>query len=181
ALLAASLLFELRGTAWGAAPAPSLEYDVKAAFLFNFAKFVEWPPETFPDERAPLALCIIGDDPFGASLESLVAGEKLDHRPLTVRHTSRPGDLKSCQIAFIARSEEARMPEILAALRGTSVLSVGESDHFAEQGGIIQFVLEANRVRFAVNLDALEHTRLKASSKLLRLARVISGPHGGSP
>ena len=158
----------------GAPPPPPhpLEYEVKAAFLFNFAKFVEWPPESFND-RDSLAICIFGEDPFGGSLESTVAGEKIGGRQLRVRQVERPGELRSCQIAFIGRSERERVPEVLAALRGANVLTVGEPDRFAEQGGMVRFFLEANRVRFEINLDAVERTRLQVSSKLLRVARVV--------
>lgn len=159
------------GALRGAAPRP-LEYEVKAAFLFNFAKFVEWPPDSFR-EPAALAICVFGEDPFGAVLDRTVAGEKLGDRPLQVRRTDRLSDLRSCQIAFIGDSERERVPEILASLRGANVLTVGESDRFAEQGGMVRFFLEANRVRFEINLDAVERTPLAVSSKLLRVARVV--------
>jgi hypothetical protein len=160
-------------TAAAAPPPPPLEYKVKAAFLFNFAKFVTWPPEAFRDPRDPFALCIFGADPFGGDLDAIVAGERLDTRPLEVRRVKRLDDLRSCQIAFFSRAESGRLPEILASLRGSNVLTVGESEDFAAQGGIVQFVLDGKRVRFDVNLDALERTRLAVSSKLLRLARVV--------
>jgi hypothetical protein len=181
ALLATGLLWLASGLTWlagGAAPLPGapaprpLEYEVKAAFLFNFAKFVEWPPESFREHDA-LAICVFGEDPFGGILESTVAGEKLGGRPLQVRQVERASELKSCQIVFISQSERERVPEILAGLRGANVLTVGENGRFAEQGGMVRFFLEANRVRFEINLDALERTRLLVSSKLLRVARVV--------
>jgi len=155
-----------------AAPPRPLEYEVKAAFLFNFAKFVEWPPDAFR-EHDPLTICIFGEDPFGAVLDGTLAGETLAGRPLQARRTDRPGELRSCQIVFIGQAERERVPEVLASLRGANVLTVGESDRFAEQGGMVRFFVEANRVRFEVNLDALERTRLVVSSKLLRVARVV--------
>jgi YfiR/HmsC-like len=162
-------------------PAAPLEYKVKAAFLFNFAKFVTWPPETFRDPRDPLALCVFGADPFGGDLDAIVAGERLEARPLEVRRVNRLDDLRSCQIAFFSRAEAGRLPEILASLRGSNVLTVGESKRFAEQGGLIRFVLDGKRVRFEVNLDALERTRLTVSSKLLRVAQVVRPDSRGAP
>jgi hypothetical protein len=156
-----------------APPAPSLEYDVKAAFLYNFAKFVEWPVEARGGERDPLTLCIFGADPFGSRLVELVKGETVAGRTLAVRNVRQLSELRSCHIAFFSRAEEERVPEALSGLHGSNVLTVGEGDDFAEQGGIVQFYLEENRVRFAINLDALEGTRLRVSSKLLRLARVV--------
>jgi hypothetical protein len=178
---AAGLLWLASGLTWlaagamplrGAPPPHPLEYEVKAAFLFNFAKFVEWPPESF-QEHGALTICVFGEDPFGGILESTVAGENLAGRPLRVRQVDRASALRSCQVAFISQSERERVPEILAGLRGANVLTVGESDSFAEQGGMVRFFLEANRVRFEINLDALERTRLQVSSKLLRVARVV--------
>jgi hypothetical protein len=181
ALLAAAALLPHAAAAAAPPPPAPLEYKVKAAFLFNFAKFVTWPPEAFRDPRDPLALCIFGADPFGGDLDAIVAGERLDARPLEVRRVKRLDDLRSCQIAFFSRVESARLPEILASLRGSNVLTVGESEGFADQGGIVQFVLDGKRVRFDVNLDALERTHLAASSKLLRVARVVRPETRGGP
>jgi len=166
--------------ALAAAAESASEYQVKAAFLFNFAKFVEWPPESFAAEGDSLALCIFGEDPFGTRLDELVTGEKIAGRTLAVRRIRRLSELKPCHIVFLSRAERGRVPEVLASLHGGDVLSVGESERFAEQGGIIQLYLEGNKVHFMVNLDALERTRLKMSSKLLRVARVMRPEaHGG--
>jgi|HubBroStandDraft_3_1064219.scaffolds.fasta_scaffold41111_2 hypothetical protein len=162
-------------------PASVLEYDVKAAFLYNFAKFVEWPPEGPGGQGEPLNLCIFGEDPFGSRLDDLVGGERIEGRRIAVRRIRRSSELRSCHIVFLSRAERRRVPEAVAALRGRDVLTVGESEGFADAGGIIQLFVEANKVRFAVNLDALERTRLKVSSKLLRVARVVrpEGKSGG--
>jgi hypothetical protein len=166
-----------------APPAPSLEYDVKAAFLYNFAKFVEWPAEARGGEHDPLSLCIFGADPFGSRLDELVKGETIAGRSLAVRRIRQLSEIKSCHIAFFSHAEAEQVPAALASLRGSNVLTVGEDDGFAEQGGMIQFYLAENRVRFAINLDALEGTHLRVSSKLLRLARVLhpAARGGGGP
>jgi hypothetical protein len=157
-----------------------LEYEVKAAFLFNFAKFVEWPPDAFPDPATPVTICIVGEDPFGQGLDAVVEGETLNGRRLAVRRLRDLLQARDCHVLFVSRSEKERLPALLAGLRSGGVLTVGEGDGFLEQGGMIRFVLEQNRVRFDINLDAAEHARLKLSSKLLRLARVVNPQRRGA-
>jgi len=167
----------LAGPAGAAAPRSS-EYTLKAAFLFNFTKFVDWPADAFADEKSPFNLCVLGgEDPFGGSLDELVANEAVNGRPIAVRRRVRGADLRTCQILFIGRAERERQPEVLASLRGLPVLTVGETDRFLSEGGLFNFFLEANRVRFEVNLAAVERTPLKISSKLLRLAKVTAEEH----
>jgi hypothetical protein len=159
--------------ALAAAPPRPLEYEVKAAFLFNFAKFVEWPPDSFR-EREPLTICIFGEDPFGAVLDGTLAGETLAGRPLQARRTDRPGELRSCQIVFIGQAERERVPEVLASLRGANVLTVGESDRFLATGGMIEFFNDHSHVRLRINLEAARASALQISSKLLRVAQVVA-------
>jgi hypothetical protein len=156
----------------GAEARSNLEYQVKAAFLFNFAKFVEWPADAFDGPQDPVAICVLGKDPFGESLDSVVRGETVNGRRLVVRRPRNPVETRDCQIVFLARSERAYQDEVLSFVEG-AILTVGEDDGFLTEGGIISFVLEQNRVRFEVNLAAAEAHRLKLSSKLLRLARSV--------
>jgi hypothetical protein len=178
ALLLGGLLAMAATTgAVGAAPRsePSAEYALKAAVLFNFTKFVDWPADAFPDGKSPFHLCILGEDPFGAVLDAMVANEVWNGRPIAVRRLPRGADPRACQILFLARGEgerHAEDAEVLAGLRGTNVLAVGETDRFLAEGGHIRVFLDANRVRFEVNLPAVKTTRIKISSKLLRLARL---------
>jgi hypothetical protein len=151
------------------------EYAVKAAFLYNFAKFVEWPPEAMGSGSSPLVLGVLGDDPFGAAIDQVVAGKTANGRQLVVRRLKWGQDLKQCHILFISSSERKRLAEILGALRGASILTVGDMDQFGQQGGMIQFVIEQNRVRFEINIGAAQQGRLKLSSKLLALARNVRG------
>ena len=153
--------------------APDSERDVKAAFLYNFAKFVEWPPETFADAASPMVLCVLDDEPLGASLRATVKGEKLNERRLVVRLLRDPQATQGCHVLFVG-AEKGRLPEILASLRGAGVLTVGGAGDFLDRGGMIRLFLEQNRVRFDINLDAAEQSHLKLSSKLLRLARAIN-------
>jgi YfiR/HmsC-like len=149
------------------------EYQVKAAYLFNFLKFVEWPEDAFPDSLAPIVIGVVGDDPFGSTLPQVITGKTVQGRDLVV-HTFRTGEnLRSAQILFISASEKKRVPSILSSLRGSSVLTVADLEGFLEEGGMIQFVNENDRIRFAINLTATSQAKLKLSSKLLSLAKTV--------
>jgi hypothetical protein len=149
------------------------EYQVKAAFLYNFAKFVEWLPSSFSDASAPLQICVFGRDPFGEELRDITKEKTVNGRTLQVHHVVDLLHARSCHILFIASSEEAQVKQIVEGLRGASVLTVGDTKGFAEQGAMINFVLENDRVRFEVNCKAAELAGLKISSKLLSVAKLI--------
>jgi hypothetical protein len=149
------------------------EYEIKAAFLYNFAKFVEWPPGTFADPDVPFTFCILGPDPFGHALEDAILGKTIEGRRIALVRAKRVQDLPACHIVFVSSTENSRLLEILAGMYGRSVLVVGETENFASSGGTIQFILEGNRVRFAVNPNAADRARLKISSKLLSLAHIV--------
>jgi hypothetical protein len=151
--------------------AQELEYQLKAAFLYNFVKFVEWPPEAFAGERSPLTICVYGADPFGDTLDGVVRGETLGERSLLVQRPEALDDLRDCHVLFVSRSERQRMPEILSRVEGAPVLTVGDTDGFLRAGGMINFVLEENKVRFLINPEAAGRSSLRISSKLLRLAK----------
>ena len=172
-LAALILLLVVFRPAAGAQNAVSLEYDVKAAFLYNFTKFVEWPASAFP-ERGALRVCVLGDDPFGKSLQTVVEGEQVQGRPITLLRIDSLGDPRLCHILFLSRTETERFPAVLAAVRGAPVLTVGEAPGILEKGAGVNFVLKEGKVRVEINQAAVEGTGLKMSSKLLRLAtRVI--------
>jgi YfiR/HmsC-like len=158
-------------------PAPAQEsmpeYQVKAAYLFNFLKFVDWPDDAFADPLAPIVIGILGDDPFGSSLPQVVVGKTVQGRDLVIRAYHDGENLRGAQILFISSSEKKRLPVILSSLRGSSVLTVADMDGFLDCGGMIQFVPESNRVRFAINADATRRGRLQMSSKLMSLAKSV--------
>lgn len=155
------------------------EYAVKAAFLFHFAQFVEWPDETFKDANSPLTYCTIGDDPFQGSLDTILSGKTIGTRPFRVVHFKHPQEIQGCQVLFIGAAEKTVLREILAKPKANSALTVGESEHFAQDGGMIGFVLEENKIRFEINLEAAQKAKLKISSRLLALAKnVIGGQRG---
>ena len=158
------------------ARAQFVEYDVKAAFLASFAQFVKWPPAAFSDPAAPFSIGILGDDPFGGSLEKIVKGQTVAGRKIVIRRGRRPEDVRSCQVVFIAKSERRRLAELIAGLQGASILIVGESEQFTRQGGAIGFTMEADKVRFEINSGSAQRAGLELSSRLMKLGRGAAPP-----
>jgi hypothetical protein len=154
---------------------PSREYQLKAVFLFNFAQFVSWPPAVFADPNAPLVIGVIGDDPFGPYLDETVRGEKVGGHPLVIRRYAQAEDIKDCHILFIGPSQNNQMKEIIRGLKGRCVLTVGETDGFAREGGMVRFVTVENKIHLRINLEAARAQNLTISSRLLRLADIV-GP-----
>ena len=167
------LLLALTPSHSPAAP-PAKEYDVKAVFLFNFAQFVEWPESSFASKDSPVVLGVLGNDPFGASLDQAVRGKSVDNRPMEVRRFRSVEEVKDCNILFVSSSEMTRLRSVLEALKGNDILTVGETDQFAREGGMICFVEREGRIRLLVNLEALQAAKLTVSSKLLRVAEIVS-------
>jgi len=145
------------------------EYQVKAAYLYNFGKFIEWPAKVSTAGDL-FSICVLGDDPFGVTLDKTIAGENINGKKVVVRRVAKLQDAVHCRILFISSTEEGRLKEILAALDRTSVLTVSDISQFTRRGGMIQFVMEANRVRFEVNLTTAERDGLTLSSQLLKVA-----------
>jgi len=150
------------------AQAPN-EYRVKAAFILNFARFIEWPGDGYGD-GGTLVVGIVGDDPFGGSLDQLNGTTVNGHR-IVIRRLKAGDYLKACQILFVSSSERSRLGKILESLRGGSVLTIGELPQFNQAGGIIKFVIQNNKVRFEINDGAAGQARLRISSKLLALSK----------
>ena len=164
-----------------AAEGPSREYLIKAAILYNFAKFTRWPAESFDGADAPLRLCVFGADPFGAALAT-IDGKRVGTRNLHTRLIAETTDVDSCHLLFVSASERDSFAEILAATNRAAVLTVADSPGFSRAGGIITLSVIEDRARFEVNRAAAEHAGLQLSAKLLRLAdSVIQERHGGDP
>ena len=179
----ATILFLLAvPLSFGQANAPS-EYQLKAAVLFNFAKFVDWPQSSFADPQSPFALCVLGKDPFGHLLDDALLNKKIADRPVVVERLKDKSEARRCQMVFVGNAEGANLPAILDAVKGASVLLVGETPDFAASGGTIEFTLEDSRIRFIINTDAAERAKLRVDSKLLALAKVVHdegrSPKGG--
>ncbi len=149
------------------------EYNVKLAFLYNFARFVEWPPDAFASENAPLILCVAGQNPFQGELGDALRGRTAGGHPIQIRPFPFGDDSRACHLIFVPSGESRGVEKKLPALKGSSVLTVGETPGFAERGGIINLVLRDNRLGFEINLGAASQTRLRISSKLLNLAKIV--------
>jgi hypothetical protein len=162
------------------AQSDAAEYRVKAAFLFHFAQFVDWPADAFKDGNSPMTYCIIGEDPFHGALDETLKGKVIGARPVTVQHLKQSQQVQGCQILFIAAGETKRLSATLASMKGSPVLTVGESEHFAQDGGMIGFFLEENKIRFEINLETATQAKLKISARLLALAKTVIGDPRGN-
>jgi hypothetical protein len=149
------------------------EYDVKAAFLYNFAKFVEWPPEVFKNSGDSFVIGILGDDPFDKNLEAELNGKTVQDKKLVFKRLLNLQEASDCQVVFISASEEDLLSAILAKLQGSPVLTVSDMKRFIQRGGMVGFSLDKNKVGFNVNRTVAEGAGLKISSQLLKLAKTI--------
>ncbi len=159
------------------APSPSFaqgaeEYKVKAAFLFNFAKFVDWPAEAYAPAGNALVICIFGEDPFGSALDSLV-GKAVGERQLSIKRTKRLEDVRTCSILYVCASEKERLQSILQTAQTARALTVSDMDRFVHQGGMIGLVSSDDKIRFRVNVTAAKASGIQISSKLLKLADLV--------
>jgi hypothetical protein len=157
----------------------SSEYLIKAGFIYNFAKFVEWPSTSFAQPDSPIVIGILGTDPFGGIIDRIVGDKKISGRGFVVKRLKWAKDfkdLKDCNILFVSSSEKEHMDDVIRMLRWLPILTIGETPGFAERGGIIRFTLEDNRVRLEANVEAARQANLTISSRLLTLARIIQQP-----
>jgi hypothetical protein len=159
-------------------PAQPLEYPVKAACLYCFANYAAWPAAAFPEPNSPLVVGVLGADPFGPVLEANLQGKTAQRRSIQIQRFARVADIKTCHVLFISASERDALPDILAALRGRSILTVSEVPEFLERGGMINFVLDRPNVRFEVNLMASKPERLELDARMLNLAKLVILPSG---
>jgi len=157
------------------AQSPLSEYQVKALFLFNFAKYVEWPANTFGATNSPITIGIVGGGPCLEPLQKTIEGKLVSEHPILIRQLDKIENLNKCQILFIGISEKKRMGEILDQVRNTPVLTVSEVEQFAGQGGMIGFVKKDGKVRLEINLKAARQAKLEISSKLLGVADNVIG------
>lgn len=162
------------GAAQAAESDARAEYSVKAVFLLNFARFVEWPEKSLPNPDEPLVIGVLGDNPFGSLIEQAIRGEIVHGRRMEFRHfPSLMQDFPSAHVLFVSRSENNKLPTVIKELKNSPVLIVGEADRFAHRGGMINFLTVDKSVRFEVNPEEAERTGLRLSSKLLNLPKAI--------
>ena len=151
----------------------SREYQVKAAFLYNFTKFVEWPAQHFATEDRPVMIAVLGHNPFGEELEQITRGRRVNGREITIAFIDTPAAAAAADLVFVCAGEESRFEAMNTALRQAQVLTIGESPRFADAGGIITFLREADKVHFVINLESAERAGLKISAQLLKLATEV--------
>lgn len=155
---------------------PPEEYRVKAVFLYNFTQFVEWPPASFQGSDDPFVVGILGEDPFGEYLEEVVEGEQTNGRPLSIRRFDTEKDVSDCHVLFVNLADPDQTASILENLKGQSILTIGEQDGFLESGGMVRFISVNSKIHFQINPDASSAADLKISSKLLRVADIVTLP-----
>jgi len=153
---------------------PHLNYQIKAVYLYNFTQFVEWPETVLPADNAPLVIGVVGEDPFGGYLDEVVQGEEINGHPLSIRRFSQTEEIQGCHILFINLPDAAKIENTLDRIKGQSVLTVSDHHEFLEKGGMIKFISVANKIQFQINPDASNSAELKISSKLLRLAEIVT-------
>jgi hypothetical protein len=159
-----------------AEPSRLAEYEIKAAFLFNFIKFTEWPAQELGKSGDPFVIGVLGKDPFGAALDKIVAGETFNNRPIVVRRFPRMDEAAAnSHVLFISSSEESHLPAILKLLDQQGVLTVSEIENFAQRGGVIHLKKENNRIVFEINLAAAKRAGLTMNAHLLKLAKIVKG------
>jgi hypothetical protein len=163
-------MFLFCATCWAAAAS---EYQIKAVFLFNFTQFVEWPPRAFPTAEAPFVIGVLGKDPFGSQLDEVVRGETVDKRPLVIERYRSADEIRNCNLLFIGRSEIGDLPQILAVIKGRSVLTVSDADGLDQSGVIIRLIRQDDRIRLRIDVGAAKAGNLTISSKLLRPAEIV--------
>jgi hypothetical protein len=167
--------------AWGLVAVPGAhaqsakptDYEVKAAYLYNFGRFVEWPVKITAAQAGAFSICVLGEDPFGPALDATLAGEKIGNQKVVARRISSPQESIDCQILFISASEANRLNKIIDSLDKTAVLTVSDIPHFSQHRGMIQLMLEGSRIRFEVNLTATQRAGLTLSSELLKVATAV--------
>lgn len=157
-----------------ALPGQATEYEVKAAFIYNFARFAEWPASAFEHPDDPIRLCIWGDDSFGDILEETVRGKTVALHPLVVSHIAAAAKARDCHIVFIGRSHAAQLGPVIEAVRDLPVMTIADMEGAVQRGAILSFTLQEGRVRFAVNADSAKRSGLALSSQLIKLATVVA-------
>ncbi len=151
----------------------SQEYPLKAAFIYNFAMFTEWPNDASDPSDALFVIGILGEDPFGTAMDRAVEGKKIKGRPVVIKRLNWGSSLRDCHILFVSSSEKSKLAELDHVVAGRSILTISEGPAFAKQGGIISFFLEENKIRFEINVEAAKRANLQLSSKLLSLAKIV--------
>ena len=166
-----ALLYAFAGSA--RAQAISHEYELKAVLIYNFAQFTDWPTNAFESTDSPFVIGILGNDPFGGTLETTVQNETLGGRTFVVKHFPTVDQIKTCHILYIGQSEAKRLDSIVGKLKGTPVLTLSDIENAAYRGVCVRFITENNKIHLRINVDSLKEANLVVSSKLLRVAEIV--------
>lgn len=172
------IAFAFPGRAQTADSSDSSEYLIKAGFIYNFANLMQWPASAFAKADSPIVIGILGADTFGGTLDEILGGKKVNGRSFVVRHLKWGMELKDCNIVFVSPSETAHLEEIFRLLKGLPILTIGETPSFARRGGIINFIVVDDKVRFEVNVEAAKQADISISSRLLALAKIVPQTDG---
>ena len=162
------------GYALSAQMPPSRQYQIKAAFLYNFTQFIEWPASAFLTEKAPIIIGVLGKDPFGSYLDEIVAGEQVNAHPLVVERFNSIEEVKTCHVLFIHMEDKDKLTQVVNALKGRSILMVSDENGFMQKGGMIRFITRNKKIRFQINPEVAKAVGLNISSKLLNLAEIVT-------
>ncbi len=172
--LISAMLLSLHGNSGNSQAGTTVEYQVKAAFLYHFANFVDWPSSTFKATEGHVRICLLGKSPFGEILAASLAKKTVGDHAFNIQENPPKAQLQQCHILYLPDTETAKIQRFRKEISQGEVLTVGETFEFIEKGGMVQFFLQDKKVKFAVNPDAINQTNLKVSSKLLRLAKIVS-------
>jgi hypothetical protein len=156
---------------WCGADEPALA-RVEAAFVYNFTQFVEWPADAFASKDAPFVVAIVGEDPFAGALDQAMTGKSVNGRPVVVRHFASAERVEGCQVLFVPEAQDEAVSAVLARAAGRPILTVGQSDAFMRGGGAVRLFVEDGRMKFQIDPDVVDGAKLKASAKLMKLARI---------
>ena len=172
-LFAPCILFAWAWPRWAVADEQSAkEYEVKAAFIFKFAQFMEWPAAAFASDKDPIVVATFGEDPFEGGLDRVMAGKSIGNRPVVVKHFGGADEITRCHILFAAASSSEDVAGVLHKWAKSPVMTIGDGDNFCQEGGIIQFIIEDGKIHFEVNMEAEDQSGVKISSRLLKLAKI---------
>ncbi|HXH49852.1 MAG TPA: YfiR family protein [Terriglobia bacterium] len=154
------------------------ENQVKATFIYNFSRFIEWPAETFTRGKSSLTICVLGNNPFGGALDS-IEGKNVQGRKIEIERLAGLSKLDACKILFVSSSEREHLKEILESAKHSRILTISEINQFTQAGGVVALAMRKDRIHFSVNLDAANETGVKISSTVLRLATIVNYAHQG--
>jgi hypothetical protein len=173
-LLVLLLLLAQAARSFAADPQTLTEYQIKAGFFFNFTRFVDWPESAFVTASSPILICVLGETPLTDLVTDVALGKVVNGRAVSIRRVKASDDLRQCNLLFISAEEERHTAEILASLKKTNTLTVGETPGFAQAGGMINFSIQENKVKLELNLEATTRAGLKVNSKLIAVSRLVS-------